>query len=170
MRRLAALLILPVLAPLAGCSGGDVTGAAEPVTSTTGGAAAASPAPVPVDPSAAASGDKALAGNTAAICDQAGRAAASFGETFIADLKLQIDAAGQSPAAKAQAQQKIDRDVASYSSALRGMAGLADDKPLKAALTQMSKQVNALKGDVTKINAEKMSQITATLDRACGKG
>jgi hypothetical protein len=60
--------------------------------------------------------------------------------------------------------------VSSYSSALAGMAKLADDKALKAALTQMSKQVNALKGDVTKINAEKMSVITGTLDKACGRG
>ena len=41
---------------------------------------------------------------------------------------------------------------------------------LKSALTQMSKQVNAFKGDVTKINAEKMSALTGTLDKACGRG
>jgi hypothetical protein len=34
----------------------------------------------------------------------------------------------------------------------------------------MSKQVTALKGDITKINADKMSTLTATLDKACGKG
>jgi len=34
----------------------------------------------------------------------------------------------------------------------------------------MSKQVQAFKGDLTKINAEKMSAITGTLDKACGRG
>ena len=114
--------------------------------------------------------DKALAGNTRAICDQAARASTSFGETFIADIKLQIDAASQGAAAKTQAQQKIDRDVASYSSALAGMAELSDDKSLKAALIQMSRQVRALTGDVAKINADEMSKITATLDKTCGNG
>ncbi|GAA2653456.1 hypothetical protein [Paractinoplanes durhamensis] len=165
MRRLAFLIVLPFLA--AGCSGGDDTAAtAGGVTSAPGGSAAA---PAPVDPSAAAAGDKALSGNTKAICDQATRTSTSFGETFIADLKLQIDAAGKDAAAKSRAQEKIDQDVSSYSGALAGMAKLADDKALKSALTQMSKQVKALKGDVTKINADKMSEITATLDKACGK-
>ena len=169
MRRpLAALLSLPFLAVAAGCSGSD--GGASGATGPTPAIGASAPAPATVDPSAAASADKALSGNTKAICDQAARTSTSFGETFIADLKLQIDAASHGAAAKAQAQQKIDRDVANYSSALAGMAKLADDNALKRALTQMSKQVTALKGDVSKINAEKMSSITATLDQACGKG
>jgi hypothetical protein len=33
----------------------------------------------------------------------------------------------------------------------------------------MSKQVIAFKGDVAKINPDKMSAITATLDKACGR-
>ena len=169
MRRFAPLLLVPLL--VAGCSdaGGDAT--ATGATPDTGsGASAVTAAPAPVDPSVAASADKALSGNTKAICDQAARTTTSFGQTFIADLQMQINAAGQGAAAKAQAQEKIDRDVSSFSSALSGMAKLADDKPLKAALTQMSKQVQAFKGDVTKINTEKMSSITATLDKACGRG
>jgi hypothetical protein len=172
VRRFAPILLLPLL--VAGCSsaGGDATptGTATPNPGGGASALAAAPAPATVDPSVAASADKALSGNTKAICDQASRTSTSFGQTFIADLQMQIDAASQGAAAKAQAQEKIDRDVASFSSALAGMAKLADDKALKAALTQMSKQVQAFKGDVTKINAEKMSAITATLDKACGKG
>jgi hypothetical protein len=168
VRRFAPLLILPLLA--AGCSAGDgdATATAGP-TPNTGGAAAA-PASASADPSVAAAADKALSGNTKAICAQAARTTTSFGETFIADLQLQINAASQGAAAKAQAQEKIDRDVSSFSSALAGMAKLADNKALKAALGQMSKQVKAFKGDVSKINAERMSALTATLDKACGRG
>jgi hypothetical protein len=175
MRRIAALLIVPFLAVAAGCTVDDTpatgTGTGAP-TPAVGGASAAAPGATPasVDPSVAAAGDKALAGNTKAICDQAARAGTSFGETFIADLKLQIDAAHQGAAAKSQAQEKIDRDVSSYSSALAGMAKLSGDATLKATLTDMSKQVNALKGDITKINPEQISAITARLDHACGKG
>jgi hypothetical protein len=157
VRRFAPLLILPLLT--AGCSASD------------GGAATTGPTPntATVDPSVAAAADKALSGNTKAICDQAARTTTSFGQTFLADLQVQINAASQGAAAKAQAQEKIDRDVSNFSSALAGMAKLADDKALKTALGQMSKQVKAFKGDVSKINAEKMSALTATLDKACGR-
>jgi hypothetical protein len=164
MRRFAVLIAIPVLA-VAGCSGSGDGSASTGPTPKIGAST-----PVPVDPSVAASADKALSGNTKAICDQAARTSTSFGQTFIADLQLKIDAASKGATAKAQAQAKIDRDVSNYSSALSGMAKLADDKPLKSALTQMSKKVKLLKGDVTKINATKMSMITATLDSACGKG
>jgi len=166
VRRFAPLLTLPLLVlPLlaAGCSASDATATAGQ-TPNTGRSAAA------VDPSVAAAADKALSGNTKAICDQAARTTAAFGQTFIADLRLQLDAAGKGGVAKAEAQEKIDRDVSSFSSALAGMAKLADDKALKTALGQMSKQVMAFKGDVSKINAEKMSALSGTLDKACGRG
>jgi hypothetical protein len=170
MRRTAVLLAIPLLAVAAGCTADGspapgYTGRTPAVAGTTPGAGAAS-----VDPSVAAAGDKALSGNTKAICDQAARAGTSFGETFIADLKLQIDAAKQGAAAKAQAQAKINRDVSSYSSALAGMAALTDDATLKSTLTEMSKLVRALKGDFTKINPEEISAITARLDQACHTG
>ena len=123
-----------------------------------------------IDPSVAKSADAALSGNTKAICDQATRAGAAFGKAFIADLQLQIEAAGKSAQAGAEAKQKIERDVSNYSYALADMAKLADNAALKAALKRMSKQVTVLKGDVTKINATKMSAVSATLDKACGKG
>lgn len=125
--------------------------------------------PTVVDPSAAASADQALAGDTQAICDQAARTGASFGQTFIQDLQLQVDSVAQGDTATARAEQKIARDVQNYSVALADMAALTPDAALKNALDQMSKQVTALKGDLTKINTDKMARIGATLDEACGK-
>jgi hypothetical protein len=163
VRRFVPLLILPLLAAGCSASGGGATWSGGP-TPNTGGSAAA------VDPSVAAAADKALSGNTKAICAQAARTTASFGQAFIADLQLRNDAASKDAAAKAQAQEKIDRDVSNFSSALAGMAHLADNKALKTALTQMSTQVKTFKGDVAKINADKMSALTGTLDKACGRG
>jgi hypothetical protein len=184
MRRVAAAFVMPFLLLAAACStapGGGTAGA----PAATGSAAASAAPPGSAGPAAAGGpssaggasgaadpgsvdGDRTLAGNKQAICEQAARTSASFGETFVADLKLQIDAASQGPAVRAQAQQKIARDVASYSSALSGMAEMAGDAAVKKALIAMSKQVQALKGDVTKINAEKMGELTATLEAACG--
>ena len=161
-RHLAAAALLGALLCAAACSGRPASTGATP--SWNAGATRS------VDPSAAASADAALSGNTKAICDQATRTGDAFGRTFLADLKLQIDAEGKSEQANAEAKQKIEQDVSNYSYALAGMARLAHDAPLKAALTRMSKQVTELKGDVTKINATKMSAVTATLDKACGKG
>ena len=168
-RTLAVVAALGVLVPAAGCSS-DETDAAGPAGTTAPPAAGATAVPpAPVDPSVAASADAALAGDTEAICAQAARASSNFGTVFIADLKLQIEAAGKGAAAKQQAQQKIARDVQNYSFALAVIVELTTDSALSTALTRMSKQVTALKGDVTTINAEKMSELTATLDKACGK-
>ncbi|MGX6605066.1 hypothetical protein ACWKSP_23470 [Micromonosporaceae bacterium Da 78-11] len=169
-RNLAALAVLGTLFLAAGCSdetaSTETAGAPTPATEASGGTAPTTP----VDPTVAASADAALSGNTKAICAQATRTSATFGETFLADLRLQLDTTAKGAPTKGQAEQKIERDVQNYSYALADMAKLSTDPALKKALTQMSKQVTALKGDVTKINAEKMSALTATLDKACGKG
>ena len=137
----------------------------------------ASPAPTPglgsgaawVDPSVASSADAALSGNTKAICAQATRTGTAFGKTFMTHLQAQIDAAGKNAQAGAEAKQKVEQDVSNYSSALADMAKLASNAALKAALKRMSQQVIVLKGDVTKINPSKVSAVSATLDKACGK-
>ena len=132
---------------------------------------AATPAAAPsVDPKVAASADAALSQDSKAICDQAGRTGTTFGDTFIADLKLQLDAKNKGAQAQAEAKQKISQDVSNYSYALADMSKLAGDPTLKSALKQMSDQVTAFSGDVAKINADKMSQLSDTLDKACGKG
>jgi len=179
-RNLAATAMLGALLGLAGCSDQAASsGAVATPAPGTGAASATGAAPAaaatavttaPVDPSVAASADAALTGNTKAICAQAARAGTAFGQTFIADLRLQIDAASKGAQPRSQAEQKIARDVQNYSYALADMAGLTTDPALKKALRSMSAQVTALKGDITKINADKMSTLTATLDRACGKG
>jgi hypothetical protein len=171
MRRIAALVILGALG---GCSGTSSPAGVTPTPTPAAGASAPGVAAqgTTVDPSAASAAsaaESALTGNTKAICEQAARTSASFGETFIADLRLQIDAPAKGGHAKTQADQKVTRDVQNYSYALADMAKLTTDAALKKALNQMSAQVMALKGDVTKINADKMSELSATLDKACGK-
>lgn len=147
------------------------SGAAAPATG--GGAPGSAPAAAPGSASAAApgSGDAALAGNSEAICQQAARAGAAAGENFAGDLKLLIDAeSAQNAGQVAQAKAKTARDVENYSSALTDMARLASEPALKAALADMGKQVTALKGDVRKIDADRLTKLRETLDRACGKG
>jgi hypothetical protein len=168
----AAAAMLCTLLLATGCSGEAKTsdaGAATPAADGAGAAGASAVPPAPVDPAVAASADAALSGNTKAICDQAARAGTGFGDTFVEDMQLRSDAASRGAAAKAQAKQKLDRDVQNYSFALADMAELTSDAGLKKALTQMSKQVTVLKKDVTKINAEKLAGLSATLDKACGK-
>jgi hypothetical protein len=155
---LMAAAALGLLLATAACSSGDPAPAS---------AQAAAPS---VDPRAAASADAALSQDSKAICAQADRTGTTFGDTFIADLKLQLDAKNKGAQAKAEAKQKISQDVSNYSYALADMSKLASDAKLKSALKQMSDQVTAFAGDVSKINADQMSRLSDTLDRACGKG
>lgn len=179
----AALTAAALAALLTGCStdrSGD-TGAA-PAPGTSAGAAAApsaagaaSGAPDGGAPAAGASaaagaeGDAALSGNTAAICAQAAKTGIDFAATFAGNVKLQIDAASAGePAAVQQAEQKATRDVQNYAYALRDMSELAADAKLKKALADMSKQVEAFKGDISKIEEKDMAGLRAKLDEACG--
>jgi hypothetical protein len=114
--------------------------------------------------------DAALSQDSKAICAQADRTSTTFGDTFIADLKLQLDAKNKDAQARSEAKQKISQDVSNYSYALADMSKLASEAKLKTALKQMSDQVTAFSGDLSKINADKMSQLSDTLDQACGKG
>src|SRR4051794_35798601 len=127
MRRIAVLVLLGALG---GCSGGSTPAGVTPTPAAGASAAGASAPGATVGPSAA---DSALTGNTGAICEQAARTGASFGETFIADLRLRIDAASKGGDAKAQAEQKVARDVQNYSYALADMAHLTTDAELKKA-------------------------------------
>ncbi|GID33265.1 hypothetical protein [Paractinoplanes brasiliensis] len=157
---LAAGVVLAALALTAACSDG--------ASSTSGTTPAAAPAPV--DTAAVAAADAALTGDTRQICAQAERTSTSFGKLFADDAKLRKEAASKGAEAKRQAAEKIARDVENFSFALTNMAAITTDTTLKAALTDMSTQVKALEGDVAKLDAAKMAQLTDTLGKACGKG
>jgi hypothetical protein len=157
-RHLIAVAALGTLFVAAGCTGRAATWSDAPAPPVVSATAAPS-----------ASTRVALPANTRAVCDRAARASTAFSETFLADLKLQIDAAAKDAAARAEARRQIARDVRKYSSALAAMAGQATDPALKRTLTRMSKEVRALTGDITKIDADRMSDLTAELDKACGK-
>ena len=154
MKPLFAISVLALALGAAGC------------TADTAKTAAPTQAPT-ADPSAA---DAALSQDTKAICAQADRTTASVGDTLTADLKLQLDAKGKGPAAATQAEQKLTQDVSNYSYALGDMSKLAGDATLKTTLKQMSEQVKGLSGDLTKLDATKLSALSDTLDKACGKG
>jgi len=158
----------------AGCSSDDqagTTAAPTPLVSDAaapaagGGATVSAPAAVP------GSGDVALAGNSAAICQQAAKTGAGAAENFAADLKLRIDAESAQDADQvAKAKAKTTRDVENYAYALTDMSKLASEPALKAALADMGKQVTTLKGDVLKMDAAVFAKLRETLDKACGKG
>jgi hypothetical protein len=152
------VVALSSLLGVAACSSGNA-----------GGTTPAGPVATSADPAVAASADAALSKDSTAICAQASRTATSFGKAFLADLQGQAVAASQGTQAKSEAKAKLAQDVSNYSSALSGMSKLADDAALKKALAAMSKKVDALKGDLSKINATKMATITANLDTACGR-
>ena len=176
MRRLLCLTALSSALLLGACStdkADDTSAAATPAAGATGAATdasapAAGGAPASGKP-AAGKGDAALKGNTEAICLQAEKTGGDAARNFAADLKLLIDAeSAQDKDAVAKAKEKTSRDVENYSFALTDMSKLASDPELKKALAAMSKQVSALKGDVRKLDAEKLERLQETLAKACG--
>ncbi|MEV4707094.1 hypothetical protein [Actinoplanes sp. NPDC049316] len=173
MRRLLCAAVLSSALLLGACSTDDSTdapAAATPPATVSAGAPVPEGSGSPAKGSSAAgSGDAALKGNTKAICDQAAKTGGDAAKNFAQDLKLLIDAeSAQDKAAVAAAKAKTSRDVENYSFALGDMAKLASEPELKKALGAMSKQVAALKGDVRKLDAEKLDGLQDTLSKACG--
>jgi hypothetical protein len=111
-----------------------------------------------------------LSQDTKAICGEADRTSTTFGNTLIADLKVQLDAKGKDADARAEAKRKLTKDVSDYSDALGDMSKRASDPTLKTTLKQMSGQVTGFSGDLSKLDAARLSELSDTLDRACGKG
>ena len=176
MRRLLCVTALSSALLLGACSTDKSADTSAAATPTVGAASTAAEAPAPGGSGAPASGrpatgagDAALKGNTEAICLQAEKAGGEAARNFAADLKLLIDAeSAQDKDAVTKARQKTTRDVQNYSFALADMSKLASDPQLKKALAAMAKQVSALKGDVRKLDAEKLEGLQNTLAKACG--
>jgi len=156
----------------AGCSSDDQAGTtAAPTPLASGAAAPAAGGAASASAAVPGPGDVALAGNSAAICQQAAKTGAGAAENFAADLKLRIDAESAQDADQvAKAKAKTTRDVENYAYALTDMSKLASEPALKAALADMGKQVTTLKGDVLKMDAAVFAKLRETLDKACGKG
>jgi hypothetical protein len=176
MRRLLSVTALSgALLLLGACSSDSSDPAAAPAPAGASPAATvASSAPEATSAASAGTssskgGDAALKGDTAAICTQAAKTGGEAARNFAADVKLLIDAqTAQDADAVTKAQQKTTRDVENYSYALADMAKLTSDPALKKALTAMGKQVSTLKGDVRKLDAEKLAGLQETLAKACG--
>jgi hypothetical protein len=176
MRRLlcATALSGALLLSGAGCSADEPDGSAAGPAPAASGPAAGSSAGAATSTSAPAAsggaGDAALSGNSDAICQQAAKTGGDSAKNFAEDLKLLIDAQSAKDADQvAKAKAKTTRDVENYSFALTDMSKLAADPALKAALADMGKQVKALKGDVRKLDAARLTKLQDTLDKACGK-
>jgi hypothetical protein len=176
MRRFAAAALTGLFL-VAGCSTDPDAGGTAVAPAPAPGASVTASAPAPGASADATSrqstgargGDAALSGDTGAICTQAVRIGADFARTFAGNLKLRIDAASSGdPAAVRQAEQKSARDVQNYSYALNDLSKLAADPAVKRALADMSKQVNALNGDVRELDEKKLAGLRTTLDKACG--
>jgi hypothetical protein len=143
--------------PAAPASVGAPTAAAPPTAST--GASAGPDA-----------GDVALAGNTDAICNQASKVGGNAAATYATNKKILVDAEKAKDKDLAQkAEAKAVRDVQSWAYALEDMSKLVADKAVKEALSDMSKDVVKLKGDVKKINDATFTKLSSKLDKACGK-
>ena len=176
MRRLLCATALSTALLLGACSTDKSADTPAAAPTTAGTASAVAEAPAPGGSGAPASGrpatgpgDAALKGNTEAICTQAEKTGGEAARNFAADLKLLIDAeSAKDKDAVTKARQKTTRDVQNYSFALADMSKLASDPQLKKALAAMAKQVSALKGDVRKLDAEKLEGLQDTLAKACG--
>ncbi|MEV4643006.1 hypothetical protein AB0J80_37270 [Actinoplanes sp. NPDC049548] len=174
MRRLLCVTALGGALLLGACST-DKSADTATATPGAGSGAPVAPAPgksggpAPAGSTDAGGGDAALKGNTKAICAQAAKTGGDAAKNFAQDLKLLIDAeSAQDQDAVAKAKQKTSRDVENYSFALADMAKLASDAEVKKALGAMSKKVSALKGDVRKLDAQKLEGLQETLAEACG--
>lgn len=176
MRRLLCVTALGSALLLGACSTDKSADTSAAATPTAGAASAGAEAPAPGGSGSPASGkpaggsgDAALKGNTKAICTQAEKTGGNAVKNFAANLKLLIDAeSAQDKDAVAKAKEKTSRDVENYSFALADMSKLASDPDLKKALAAMAKKVSALKGDVRKLDAEKLEGLQDTLAKACG--
>lgn len=167
MRRLVPLFLILSIAACSSSGGGDEAPPTAPATIPAPGASSPSAAP---SAATGAKGDAGLSKDTKAICAQADRLTSQFSATFTQDLKQLIDAStAENPKLKAEVETKTKRDVQNFSFALKDLSRLAGDPDVKKALGEMGKEVTALNGDVRKLDADKLGELSGTLDKACGR-
>lgn len=171
MRRLLAAAALTGLALFASaCSTEPEPEGSAPIVAAPPGVEAPSAAPSAPEALPGEAGDKALSANATAICNQAQKTGSDFARTFTENLKLQVDAASaDDPAAKSRVEQKAARDVQSYAFALKDLSNLAEDQQVKSALGDLSKRVEAFRGDVTKLTEQEVAGLRDGLDKACNQ-
>jgi hypothetical protein len=179
MRRLWATAASgAVLMLSASCSADPpATGTATPAVPPASVAASAPGAPGAPGASAGASGvapnpgDVALAGNTAAICEQATKVGAQAVTLYGQNKKILADAMTAKDSDLAgKAKAKAQRDMQNWAFALTDLSRLVADTTVKKALAAASTQVTKLRTDIGKINAKDFAAVQAKLDKACGKG
>jgi hypothetical protein len=173
MRRLWATAASGAIILLsAGCTTepAATTGAPTPAAGAATTAATATGAPSVSAPPPGPAGDKALAGNTPAICSQAAKTSGDAAARLTQNLKSEADAASSKDKLLVEkAQQQTQRDVQNWGSALTDMSGLVADGTVKKALGDMGKEVTQLKGDAKKLDAAKIASLQKTLTEACSK-
>ena len=166
MRRLIAAAAVSGVLLVSGCSSDAETTAGADAAATPAVGASAGAAGVQ---DAAAAADAALSGNTAAICLQAQKTGGNAASNFAQDLKLLIDAeSAKDKAAAEAAKSKTSRDMSNYSSALKDMSAQVSDTTVKKTLADMAASVDALKGDVRKLDEAELGKLQTTLSKACG--
>jgi len=151
-----------------GCSAGAEPAAQAPATATVD-AARQGEKPTDAAQQSEKPTDAALSADTEAICDQASRTSTAFGKTVVDNRVLLTRAGEESKEARAKVQEKVARDVQSFSYALLDMSKLAADAEVKKALATLGAQVAAVKGDITKLDDKRLTALHGTLDTACGR-
>jgi hypothetical protein len=174
MRRLWATAASGAIILLsAGCTtepATTTTGAPTPAVGVVTPATPATPAPGTSVQASDPAGDKALAGNTPAICSQAAKTSGDAAARLAQNLKSEADAASSKDKLLVEkAQQQTQRDVQNWGSALTDLSGLVADATVKKALGAMGKEITQLKGDAKKLDAAKITSLQKTLTDACSK-
>ena len=160
----------PTAAPAATAASAATTATTDPQSTAATGEPSAAPGAAGRQSAATTEKptDTALAEDTEAICAQASRTSSGFGKTLAENKQLLTRAEG--PQEKAKAQEKVTRDLQSFSYALLDMSKLASDAEVKKALAAMGAQVTAFEGDVSRIDDRKLADLHGVLDKACGRG
>jgi hypothetical protein len=171
MRRTAAALALLVTLPLA------VAACSAPERDQAGGGPAASasatPAPgaTPADPGAGTKAPLPTAkagGNGPQVCARAQVASEKGTTAYIDQLSVLLQAQGTGDQAGAKAaQDKLNKDLDTWSAELRRLAGTAEDVQLKTALGELAAEVERMEATIDSVDDGRLSDVQDRLDALC---